>query len=199
MAKGKKTEVEVSLVSENPDVPKPRLIKLIIRNYRCIGSTPVEIDLNDIVVLVGANNVGKSSILKAYELAMSQGSAKADLTLDDFPNNKIDAQNLPEIELHTIVYDNTPGERWIEKMQNGEMLVKERWVWEDEGKPKREGWDVEARNWSENVPWGAPNVANSRRPEPHRVDAFDSPEKQAEAIKKLLMQALNDRVKKFEK
>jgi putative ATP-dependent endonuclease of OLD family len=61
MAKAKKVEADVSLVSENPDVKKPRLTKLIIKNYRCIGSVPVEIDLNDIVVLVGSNNVGKSS------------------------------------------------------------------------------------------------------------------------------------------
>lgn len=195
MAKAKKAEVEVPLVSENPDIRKPRLTKLIIRNYRCIGSSPVEIDLNDIVVLVGANNVGKSSILKAYELAMSQGSGRADLKLEDFPNNEINPDCLPEIELHTIVYDNTPGERWIEKLGNGEMLVRERWIWVSEGKPRREGWEVASKQWSENVPWGAPNVANTRRPEPHRVDAFDSPEEQAKVIKKLLMQALTDRVK----
>lgn len=195
MAKAKKAEADVSLVSENPDVKKPRLTKLIIKNYRCIGSVPVEIDLNDIVVLVGSNNVGKSSILKAYELAMSQGSSKADLKIEDFPNNIIDENNLPEIELHTIVYDNSPGEKWIETLENGEFLVKERWVWASEGKPKREGWDVELNTWSVNVPWGAPNVANSRRPEPHRVDAFSSPEDQAKEIKSLLMQALNERVK----
>lgn len=195
MAKAKKAEADASLVSENPDVKKPRLTKLIIKNYRCIGSVPVEIDLNDIVVLVGSNNVGKSSILKAYELAMSQGSAKADLKIEDFPNNIIDENNLPEIELHTIVYDNSPGEKWIETLENGEFLVKERWVWATEGKPKREGWDVELKTWSVNVPWGAPNVANSRRPEPHRVDAFSSPEDQAKEIKSLLMQALNERVK----
>lgn len=89
MAK-KSTIIETSLVSENPEINNPRLTKLIIKNYRSIGSGPVEIDLNDIVVLVGSNNVGKSSILKAYELVMSQGSAKADLKLEDFPNNKID-------------------------------------------------------------------------------------------------------------
>lgn len=196
MGKAKKIEAElISLISPNPDIPKPKLTKLIIKNYRCIGSNPVEIDLNDIVVLVGANNVGKSSILKAYDLAMSQGSSRAELTIDDFPNNKIDVENLPEIELHTIIFDNAPGERWIQILEGGEMLVKERWVWHGEGKPKREGWDVHAGAWSDNVPWGAPNIANANRPEPHRVDAFDSPEKQAEAIKKLLMQALTDKVK----
>ena len=196
MAKTKKTvEPIVALVSENPEVQKPRLKKLLIKNFRCIGSTPVNIDLNEIVVLVGANNVGKSSILKAYEVAMSQGSAKAKLKLDDFPNNKIDPDNLPEIELHTIVYDNSPGEQWITTLQNGERLVKERWTWKGEGDPIRQGWNAQDNSWSEKVPWGAPNVANTRRPEPHRVDAFDSPEIQANEIKKLLMNALNERVK----
>ncbi len=198
MAKTSKKEAksEVSLVSDNPDIAKPRLVKLIVKNFRCIGPKPVEIDLNDIVVLVGANNVGKSSILKAYELAMSQGSDKAKLKKEDFPNNTIDPANLPEIELHTIVYDNSPGDRWIETLDNGESLVRERWVWTEEDKqPTREGWEVAANAWSVNVPWGAPNVANSRRPEPHRVDAFDPPDIQAKAIKDLLIKALKDRVK----
>lgn len=196
MAKAKKEE-EISLVSENPEIPKPKLTKLIIRNYRCIGNTPVQIDLNDIVVLVGANNVGKSSILKAYELAMSQGSSKANLSIEDFPNNKIDPDNLPEIEIHTRVYDNAPGDKWIETQENGDLIVKEKFTWQSEGKPTRQGFDVEQNLWSDKVPWGAPNVANSRRPEPHKVDAFDSPEKQADEIKKLIMQALTERVKNY--
>lgn len=196
MAKTKNTEItNVSLVSSDPNVPKPRLTKLVVKNFRCVGAIPVSIDLNDIVVLVGANNVGKSSILKAYEIVMSHGSNKCKLELDDFPNNKIDPENLPEIELHTIVYDNNPGQKWITILENGERLVKERWLWTNIGDPKREGWDTEANHWSSQVPWGAPHVANSRRPEPHRVNAFDSPEEQAKEIKKLLMQALNDRIK----
>jgi putative ATP-dependent endonuclease of OLD family len=196
MAKAKAAAIaEVSLISDDPAIQKPRLTKLIVKNFRCIGATPVSIDLNDIVVLVGANNVGKSSILKAYELAMSQGSNKGKLKIEDFPNNKIDPNNLPEIELHTIVYDNSPGEKWITVLPSEERLVKERWIWANEGDPKREGWDAESNAWSGQVPWGAPNVANSKRPEPHRVGAFDPPEEQATAIKELLMKAVNDRVK----
>ena len=136
MAKAKAQAVTaVSLISDDPAIPKPRLIKLIVKNFRCIGTLPVSIDLDDIVVLVGANNVGKSSILKAYELAMSQGSNKGKLKIEDFPNNKIDPDNLPEIELHTIVYDNSPGEKWITVLPNDERLVKERWIWANEGDP----------------------------------------------------------------
>ncbi len=193
----KKTEEPIALVSSDPKIPQPKLTKLVIKNYRCIGTKPVEIDLDEIVVLVGANNVGKSSILKAYDLAMCQGSKKADLTLEDFPNNKIDPKNLPQIEIHTRVFDNAPGDKWIEMLKNGDLIVKEKFTWENVGKPVRRGWDVDLKEWSTNVPWGAPNVANSRRPEPHKVDAFDSPEAQADEIKKLLMQALNERVKNY--
>ena len=131
MGKTKKSvEVETSLVSSDPNVPRPRLHKLIIKNFRCTGSNPIEIELDDIVVLVGPNNVGKSSILKAYELVMSYGSNKCVMQIDDFPNGKIDTHNLPEIELYTIIYDYSPGEDWIKETSDGEKLVRERWIWE---------------------------------------------------------------------
>lgn len=198
MAKNtKKNEEEnlVSLVSSNPDIPRPRLYKLIIKNFRCIGNKPVEIELDDIVVLVGPNNVGKSSILKAYELVMSHGSNKCKLSIEDFPNRIIDEAALPEIELQTIIYDKAPGERWIWVNDDGENVVRERWIWKTVGDPKRQGYDVEKQEWSDNVPWGAPNVANSRRPEPHMVDAFDSPDEQVKEVKKILMEVLTDRIK----
>lgn len=185
----------VALESVSPDAPKPRLVKLIVKNYRCIGPNPVEIELDDIVVLVGANNVGKSTLLQAYETAMNQGSKEGKLTLDDFPNNTIDPLNLPTIELHTIIYDAPIGDEWVEKLPNEEKLIKERWVWQNEGEPKRQGWSVETKDWSDKVPWGAPSVANARRPEPHRVKAFESPQKQTEQITSLLKQELDDRIK----
>ena len=101
-------------VEATPDAasgPRPRLVKLTIKNFRCIGATPVSIDLDDIVVLVGPNNVGKSSVLKAYEVIMSEGSTAGHLSIDDFPSGKVDSHALPEIELHTVVYDNSPGTR----------------------------------------------------------------------------------------
>lgn len=192
MAKVK--QLDAQLESSNPDVAKPRLVKLIIRNYRSIGSRPVEIELDDIVVLVGPNNVGKSSILKAYELVMSHGSKNGYMSLDDFPDGKIDEDNLPEIEIQTVVYDDTVGRKWI-KDSSGESIVRERFIWRTEGPADRQGWDVTTSGWSDNVPWGAPNVSNSKRPEPHRVDAFASPDEQAKSIQSLLKKALDERVK----
>lgn len=195
MAK-KKTELEVTLESSNPEVPRPRLSKLIIKNFRCIGNNPVEIELDDIVVLVGSNNAGKSTILKAYEVIMSHGSNAGKLTIDDFPNGEIIKGVYPEIELHTVVHDNSPGERWIrvDKVTQ-EKYVREQWIWEDVGAPKRRGYDVEQEEWSENVPWGAPNVANSQRPQAHLVEAFENPEKQANEITEILSSVITERVK----
>lgn len=177
----------------------PRLQKLLIKNFRCIGEKPVEIELDDIVVLVGSNNVGKSSILKAYELIMCEGSKNCELKIEDFPNKNICSDKYPEIELHTIVYDNSPGDKWIQVLDNGEKSVKEKWVWKTPGKPVRYGFNAEKNEWAsdtdrEKVPWGAANVANSRRPQPHMVDAFDPPETQSQEIISLLMSILTDRV-----
>lgn len=197
MAKAQTKEEIISLLPEDETKPRPRLNKLIIKNFRTIGENPVEIFLDDIVVLVGANNAGKSSILRAYGVAMSTGSKAGYLTIDDFPNNKVEAGKLPEIEVHTIISENKPGDQWIKDLGNGEMLIRERWSWSSPNtEPKRQGFDVIADCWSDKVPWGAPNVANAYRPKPHRIDAFASPEAQASEITGLMSAIIKDSLKK---
>jgi putative ATP-dependent endonuclease of OLD family len=175
---------------------KGRLRTLKIKNFRAIGSTGVEIELDDIVVLVGPNNCGKSSILRAYEIIMSDGSAAGHLKADDFPNSVVDPANLPEIELFTEVVEGEPGEQWI-KQVDGKKIVRERWVWSSTGAGKRSGWNAQTDAWDEKVPWGAANVANARRPQPHSVKAFDPPEEQAKQIHDLLKTAVIDHAKKL--
>ncbi|AMV19195.1 ATP-dependent nuclease [Planctomyces sp. SH-PL14] len=171
-----------------------KLRKLIIRNLGCIGSTPVEIDLDDVVVLVGRNNTGKSTILRAYEVLFDSSTPK--LTIEDFPGNKVVEGSLPEIELHTRIIDNPPASKWIATL-DGEQIVRERWTWSNPGVAKRQGFDTQTNEWSDQVPWGAANVANSRRPRPHRIDAFASPEAQTGAVIKLLIAALHAAVEKM--
>lgn len=176
-------------------MPNPRLVKLIIKNFRSIGAEGVHIDLNDIVVLVGPNNAGKSSILKAYETVMHDGSKKSILGIDDFPNNVVDPENLPEVELHSIVFEERVGAHWLHKTEKNELLVKEKWTWNGPGQlPNRVGYNVDIQNWDTKAPFGFANVANLRRPEPHPVLAFDNPDVQAKAIADLLMTAINEKV-----
>lgn len=189
------TEEEEIILS----MPRPRLIKLIVKNFRCIGSVGVEIELDDIVVLVGPNNAGKSSLLRAYEIAMSDGSANAKLSIDDFPNRKIDEDSLPQIELHTVVFDEKVGANWIEQFEDG-WLVKERWIWSKHNEmPERRGWDVNEGGWhATKAPFGPANIANLRRPDPHSVKAFDTPESQTEAIKKIIISGIMDKIKSLQ-
>ncbi len=200
MAKKNKTE-EAPVIVAIPGA-RPRLHKLKVSNFRCIGPDPVEIELDDIVVLVGPNNAGKSCILRAYEVAMQHGSKKGELTIDDFPNGQVDPNQLPTIELETVVFDKTaPGDRWVRTDSvSNEMYVREKWTWSGAGVPKKVGWDVAANNWHESEgPWGAPNVAQFYRPQPHYVDAFQKPEDQAAEVVELLTAAINDRVKQLSK
>lgn len=166
--------------------------RLIVKNFRCIGPDPVEIDLDDIVVLVGPNNAGKSTILRAYEVVMSHGSVEGRLKIEDFPDERCDASRVPEIELQTYVLENAPAKHWLHTEEaTGRAYVRERWRWDEVGKdPKRQGHRVDGRDWDEEVPWGAPSVANSRRPVPHRVDAFDRPEEQGAKITAILSEIL---------
>lgn len=179
-------------------MPRPRLSKLIVKNFRCIGSTGVEIELDEIVVLVGPNNAGKSSLLRAYEIVMSDGSNNAKLSMDDFPNKTIDEDNLPQIELHTVVFDERVGVHWIEEFEDG-WLVKERWTWNRASElPVRQGWNTQINDWDSKAPFGPANIANLRRPDPHSVKAFDTPESQTEVIKKIIITGITDKIKSMQ-
>lgn len=197
-AKKSSTIEAVSLIPSDPTKPRPRLHKLIVRNFRAISDNPIEVELDDIVVLVGPNNAGKSSILRAYEVVMKQGSNDGKLQIDDFPNGIVEANSCPEIELQTIVFDNAPGDRWLSPTAAGEWLIREQWRWSSPNvNPQRRGFDVQKNDWDDQVPWGAPNVANSRRPLPHRIEAFSSPDTQAKEIVDLLLSVLKDKLKAY--
>lgn len=178
----------------------PKLKKMIVRNFRAIKND-IQIELNDIVILVGSNNCGKSTILKAYESAVNSDK----LTIDDFHKCEVDSENLPEVEIHTIVDTETAPkiEHWCEPMGD-KFLVKEKWLWKKAGeKPERVGYRIDLGRWalqtdSPKMPWATDNVAYARRPKPHRVSTFDSPETQSDAIKDIINSLLEERIKNFE-
>ncbi|HEV2538198.1 MAG TPA: AAA family ATPase [Frateuria sp.] len=182
--------------------PRARMHKLTIRNFRAIGPIPVEIELDDIVVLVGANNTGKSSILRAYELVMAAGK-EGEMPLDDFPGATIPEVGLapedaPTIELETVLYEDSkpPAEKWIDVKPNGDRHVRERWTWRTPGKPEKRGFDVQKGDWDpDHGPWGVASVAQSNRPAMHRIEAFDDPKQQADSIIDLLVEATKQRIK----
>lgn len=161
-----------------------RLKKLTVRNFRCIGKEGVSIELDRIVVLVGPNNVGKSTILRAYELVMENKP----ITNDDIPNGKYDLDAPPSIELETWLGEEKPGADWLIIDDARGTYIREKWTWGEDLKPVRQGWNSSVNEgWSDKAPWGWPNVAKAQRPKPHRVEAFASPHDQAMQVANLLV------------
>ena len=62
---------------------RSHLVRMHIKNIGCIGNDGLTVELDDIVCLVGANNAGKTTVLRAYELAVQQGK----LDIKDFNCN----------------------------------------------------------------------------------------------------------------
>lgn len=176
--------------------PQGKLRKLVIRNFGPIGLDGVEIDLDQIVVLVGPNNAGKSTILKAYEKIMA--GPRPTLCIDEFPNGKVDPDHLPQVDLHTeFSSDADVPTHWAHvDEESGKKTVRERWTWHAPEQPAvRQGFDVEAGGWSDKKPWGFDNVANTRRPVPYRVQAFASPEEEVEEVAKLLLGGIKEQLR----
>lgn len=198
--KGTTTSKETALGADTSEDIKTSLKKLVIKNFRSIGETPIEIELDKIVILVGANNSGKSSILRAYQVAMEGSKLKK----DDFPNRKdenLTLSQMPTIELeHIVVSDTKPGKQWIKQLDNGQLLVRERWHWESSSKPPiRQGYDFIQGDWSEDKrPWGWESVAKAYRPQPLLIDAFASPTAQEQEIVNTVSAIISDRVKSMQ-
>ncbi len=180
-----------------------KIIKLIVKNFRGIGPTGLVIDIDDVVVLVGPNNSGKSTILKAFQLVTSSSDTK--IKIDDF-YNKIES-NKPEIEVWSKVLlpDSVTiaSDKWI----NDDGVVKEKWLWEKpEESATRIGFrvDLDGGRWAVSTdepkaPFSNDGAATAYRPSPTYISPFDQPEKQVEEIKKIISSDIYDLIKKTKK
>ena len=109
-----------------------KLIELKIRNFGCIDEKGIRIKIDNIVVLIGPNNVGKTTVLKAYEVFKNSGSA---LTIDDFYQNN---ENNP-VEIEGVFGEITKddkvqiGEKWLYQNEDDETVITYKWKWNKSG------------------------------------------------------------------
>lgn len=152
---------------------RSKLLRLWVRNIGCIGDEGIGIDLDDIVCLVGKNNAGKSTILKAYELA--QGSLKFDYTRDRCTWAPAEAPSSVVLDIHIPAGVANIAEDW--KIVDGDRLVlRSRWEWApDTGFEKvRTTWSPQAADWAvDGKAGGADNVFKARLPEPLRIGSLE--------------------------
>lgn len=169
---------------------RSKLVKMYIQNLGCIGQEGLTIELDNIVCLVGANNSGKTTVLRAYELAVTPSSK---LKPEDFND-----ENQPVIiELWVHIPEGVANidEKWKEP-KNGLLQVRSKWEWSKAGiTAVRTTWDPEEQQYSEDgKAAGLDTVFNSRLPKPFRIGALDNPQ---EEYKQLLSLALEPIINKY--
>lgn len=148
-----------------------KLVKMTVRNLGCIGNDGLEIALDDIVCLVGANNSGKTTVLRAYELAVTQGK----LSDDDLNRARGEGKTIVELWVHIPSGVSNISDNWIEV--DGELrLVRSRWTWSGPGKPVRDTWEPSKGDYAaDGKAAGLDQVFNSRLPKPLRIASLQDP------------------------
>jgi ABC-type branched-subunit amino acid transport system ATPase component len=170
---------------------RSRLLSITIRNLGCIGPQGLTVQLDDIVCLVGRNNTGKSTILRAYELAQSSKALGEKDRCQWTPDGEF-----PEVELSVHIPEGIENvdEKW--KSTEGDLrIVRSRWQWKSSAKPERQTWNPElnegAGEWdSDEKAGGADNVFNSRLPKPLRIDALKDSVGEHDILMKLVLEPI---------
>ncbi len=173
-----------------------KLQKLIISNFRGLKGNENIIDFSksDIIFLIGQNNVGKSTYLRAYEFFVTP---KQKATKEDFYNydssNKIEIEGVflkeeGDDELDDFVGSGrTRDPDWVDKWVNPEGLVRIRKTWSNIGdKFAKETFSPNDNQWVENGFGGMDSLFTKYSPEPIAINAMETEETLTEKVNKLM-------------
>ena len=93
-----------------------------IKNFGCFDEKGITIKIDNIVVLIGPNNVGKTTVFKAYEAFRNSG---APITIDEFYQNN--EKNPIEISggFRKINEEDKAqiGEKWLYQNEDGDTVI----------------------------------------------------------------------------
>lgn len=173
---------------------RSKLVRMTVRNIGCIGNEGVAIALDKVVCLVGKNNAGKSTILRAYELA------KGTLSFDGARDRHLQAEDghLCEVILDVHIPDGIGNIDAAWKIDDdGLRIVRSRWQWlaptfakvrttwnPNHGEDGNGGWDPD-KNAA-----GLDNVFSARLPRPLRIGSLDDAVKTEEMLLTLALTPL---------
>ncbi len=172
-----------------------RLVRMRVCNLGCIGPEGCEIALDSVLCLVGANNTGKSTILRAYELALGTATFEP---ANDLCRRAGDAPATVEIWVHIPEGMANIAEKWKER--EGDLrLVRSKWEWRNEtGWSKiRTTWNPEAGEYSaDDKASGLDTVFNSRLPVPFRIGSLEDPDAEHKKLLTLVLQPIAENIQK---
>ena len=171
---------------------RSRLVQMHIKNIGCIGNNGLTVELDDIVCLVGSNNSGKTTVLRAYEMAVKQ----AKLEPDDFNLNANGQAASVELWIHIPQAAANVDEKWKQAKEDL-LLVRSKWEWPiDGGTPVRTTWDPTTSAYAEDgKAAGLDAVFNSRLPQPFRIGSLDDPNEEHKKLLTLVLEPVVSRYK----
>lgn len=172
-----------------------RLAGLLIKNYKRIGDHECGIRIDEIVVLIGQNNAGKSTVLDAYEAFASTGKA-----LEESHFNNGDISKPVEI---TGVFDQltsedeeTIGKKWTLADDNFGSCVKVRWIWKKPNeKGQKQSYNPVTNQFEDGGVGGWDSLFQSRIPQPVRIRPTDPIEQTQTKIVGMLKEHVKARLK----
>ncbi len=171
---------------------RSKLLNITIGNLGCIGNEGLTVSLDNILCLVGDNNSGKSTILKAYELAVGTQTFSYE---KDYCKKSIEENTFIEISVHIPEGTANIAEKWKEK-QGEYLVVKSRWEWDQNGTKTRKTFDPELNDYSnDGNAAGLDNVFNSRLPVPFRIGALDNSQAELKNLLKLIVDPIAETLK----
>ncbi|HZW24031.1 MAG TPA: AAA family ATPase [Gallionella sp.] len=183
-----------------PNENRSRLVRMTVRNIGCIGNDGIEIELDNIVCIVGKNNAGKSTLLRAYELA--KGSIAFSLTHDRHQHATPEQPSEVLLEVHIPDGIGNIDNRW-KTDRDGWRIVTSRWQWAAPDYQKvRTTWDPQGGedgkgDWAaDGKAGGADPVFSSRLPRPLRIGSLDDAEKTEEMLLTLALTPLISNLEK---
>ncbi|WP_374536175.1 ATP-dependent nuclease [Chitinimonas taiwanensis] len=172
-----------------------RLSGLLIKNYRRIGATECCIKIDEIVVLIGQNNAGKSTVLDAYE-AFASGGKELD---ESHFNNENPDQNIEITGIFSGISTDDEaviGKKWSHHDPEYDQCIKVRWIWKKPNeKAQKQSFNPETNQFEDGGVGGWDSLIQSRIPQPIRIRPTDPVETTQTKIVGMLKEHVKSRLK----
>jgi len=172
-----------------------KLQRLIVRNFRGLKGDGNVIDFSDsnIIFLIGQNNVGKSTYLRAYEFFVSP-SQNAEMA--DFYNHDVSTPIVmeglflvedPDAEDQELQKDGKIHDPdWIQKWADDKRIIRVRKTWSGVGKFKKETFSPQESGWVNNGFGGIDTLFAKYSPTPIFINAMEDEKSLEEKVNKLI-------------
>lgn len=177
-----------------------KLKELIIKNFRGLKGDKNKIDFtaSNIIFLIGQNNVGKSSYLRAYEFFVN---ARQKAIKEDFYDYNID---IPIEIIGVFIKEENDEEdadlnkepQWIDKWVNDENLVQVRKKWGNVNESfEKETYNPETNDWVTNGFGGLHTKLTKYTPHAIAISAMENETTLEEKVNKLIQDDFIKKVK----